>query len=99
MNNDLYETCLKFELEGKEEKNKKFIGEIYKIVFDLGSTLNRASESISQNREEMKTDIINKIPILKKNTEDFMATIKQEKFLDIKSNMVEILEELDGLEV
>jgi hypothetical protein len=47
----------------------------------------------------MKTDIINKIPILKKNTEDFMATIKQEKFLDIKSNMVEILEELDGLEV
>jgi hypothetical protein len=47
MNNDLYETCLKFELEGKEEKNKKFIGEIYKIVFDLGSTLNRASESIS----------------------------------------------------
>ena len=46
----------------------------------------------------MKTKIANKIPKLKEQVEKFNETIMQEKFLDIKSNMYELLKEIDQLE-
>lgn len=46
----------------------------------------------------MKAKITNKIPKLKAKVEQFVEVIMQEKFLDIKSKMFDILTEIDTLE-
>lgn len=46
----------------------------------------------------MKTKIANKIPKLKLKVEHFCDIIMQDKFLDVKSSVYEILNEVDTLE-
>lgn len=47
----------------------------------------------------MKTQILNKIPKLNKAVENFSDNILDAKFLDIKSNIYSILEQIDKLEL
>ena len=58
----------------------------------------QAKDSADQRKDKMKEKIISKIPKLKQKIEDFNKVILQDKFVDIKSNIFEILKEVDHLE-
>jgi len=89
---------LNFELESKEDKNKKFIDEIYTIMTNLNNAIMMATDGADKRKEAMRNKIANKIPKLKARVDKFMENILNEKFLDIKSNIYEILKEIDILE-
>jgi len=75
MNQHIYHICLNFEIEGKEEKNKKFVDEVYQIMATLGHTMMQANDSKDQKKEAMKIKIMSKLPKLKKNVDNFLQTI------------------------
>ena len=57
-----------------------------------------ANETAGSNKESMKNQILAKIPKLKAKVDVFNDNIMDVKFLDIKSNLYQILEEIDKLE-
>ena len=57
-----------------------------------------ANDSADKRKDQMKTKIINKLPKLKSSVVQFTDVIDQDRFLDIKSNMYEILKEIDHLD-
>lgn len=69
MNVQIYTICLNFEIESKEEKNKKFVDEVYTIMNNLNQAIVQANDSADKKKESMKTKIANKIPKLKKKVE------------------------------
>lgn len=98
LNVQLYNKCIEFEIESKEEKNKKFIDEVYTIMNNLNQAIVMANDSSDKRKDAMKTKITNKIPKLKQKVEEFNAVILQDKFTDINSNIYDILKEIEVLE-
>lgn len=58
-----------------------------------------ANESADKRKEAMKEKITKKIPKLEKKVEQFKTTIMDEKFLNINSNIYEILNEIERIEI
>lgn len=71
LNVEIYTICLNFEIESKEEKNKKFVDEVYTIMNNLNNAIGHANDSADKKKESMKNKISNKIPKLKKKCEEF----------------------------
>ena len=65
MNIHIYQICLTYEIESKEEKNKKFVDEIVMIISNLNQAIVQAHDSADKRKDQMKTKIANKIPKLK----------------------------------
>lgn len=94
----IYQLCVTFEIESKEEKNKKFVDEVSIIISNLGSELMTQKDSADKRKEDMKGTISSMIPILKSKVDAFNNEILHEKYLDIKSNLFTTLTEIDNLE-
>ena len=45
LNVDIFHICVNYKLEGGDEKSKKFIEEIYKIMNELNLAVNMANEA------------------------------------------------------
>ena len=78
-----------FEIESKEDKNRKFVDEVYQIITSLNHTIVKANEQADQRKDQMKQKITMKIPKLKAQVEDFANEVMNDDLLDIKSNLEE----------
>ncbi len=61
----IFTICVQFEIESKEEKNRKFIDEIYAIMATLNNTIVKAHDTADKRKDQMKAKILSKIPKLK----------------------------------
>ena len=61
--------CVQFEIESKEDKNKKFVDEVTIIISNLSTALMTAKDSADKRKEQMKLKISNKIPKLKQRVD------------------------------
>lgn len=71
------------EIEGKEEKKKRFVDEVYTTINQLNQAMVQANESSDKKKDSMKSKIQAKIPKLKSNVDKFMETIMKDRYLDI----------------
>jgi hypothetical protein len=46
-----------FDIESKEDKNRKFVDEIYQIITTLNHAIVKANEQADQRKDQMKTKI------------------------------------------
>ena len=61
----LFNICVQFEIDSKEEKNRKFIDEIYAIIYTLNQAIAKAHDNADKRKDQMKSKITKKIPKLK----------------------------------
>ncbi len=89
---------MQFEIESREEKNKRFLDEVQGIITKLNQAIVKAHDSSDRRKDLMKTKIARKIPKLKEATEIFLAKVLHERLLDIDSPLESMLEEVDHLD-
>jgi hypothetical protein len=94
----LFHICVQFEIESREEKNKRFLDEVQGIITKLNQAIVKAHDSSDRRKDLMKTKIARKIPKLKEATEIFLAKVLHERLLDIDSPLESMLEEVDHLD-
>ena len=64
MNVQIFNICIAFEIESKEDKHRKFVDEIYTIMNTLNQTIVKANDSADKRKDLMKQKIAKKIPKL-----------------------------------
>ena len=87
-----------FEIESKEDKNRRFVDEIYQIITTLNHTIVKANEQADQRKDQMKSKITQKIPKLKASVEEFAAEVMSEDLLEISSNLAETLAKVERMD-
>jgi len=70
------------EIEGRDDKNKKFVDEIQSAMGNLNSAIQNSEETSGKKKETMIKTIQEKIPRLKTACTTFTDTILNERFLD-----------------
>ena len=51
---DIYNICLQFEKDSKDEKNKKFVNEVYQAMNVLGTAMMNANENLGARKDYVK---------------------------------------------
>ena len=91
--------CVDYEIESKEEKNKKFVDEVLKTMSELDKQMGNVNESSGRDKEKTKNDILAMVPVLNAEVSEFANKIKDERFTNVNSNIYDILNEVEKLEV
>ena len=98
MNVHIFNICVTYEIESKEDKNRKFIDEVYQIITKLNYQIVKAHDSAHQRKDQMKAKITKKIPKLKEQAEAFAAEIMDDRLLDIETPLEAMLKEVNELD-
>lgn len=88
----LFSVCVTFEIESKEEKNKRFIDEVYSIITKLNQSIVKAHDTADKRKDLMKTKIAQKIPKLKESVTEFTTLVLADRLLSIDSPLLETLQ-------
>lgn len=99
MNVHIFNICVTYEIESKEDKNRRFIDEIYQIIKKLNQQVVKAHDSAANSKDEMKAKITKKIPKLKEQAEAFAAEIMDDRLLEFDGVLIEtMLKEVNELD-
>ena len=98
VNSRLFTVCQGFEIESKEDKNRRFLDEIQTVITRLNQAIVKAHDSADKRKDLMKAKIGQKIPKLKEATSAFLEKVVDEKFLSVDSPLLETLQEIEHLE-
>ena len=90
-NVNLFGIFMTFDIESKEEKNRKFVDEVYTIQISLNTAIAKAKDSADNRKDQMKQKITKKIPKLMDQVSNFSQEVFQEELLDINQPFYETL--------
>ena len=90
-NVNLFGTFMQFDIESKEEKNRKFVDEVYTIQISLNTAIAKAKDSADNRKDQMKQKIQMKIPKLMDQVGNFSQEVFREELLDINQPFYETL--------
>jgi hypothetical protein len=94
-NYTIFNLCVKYELVGKQERHRRFIDDANQLVYTLNKEMSVTREMASRRKDSVKFKIKKKVPKLNKITNEFIAELEDIKYLDINSEMSEILIQID----
>ncbi len=83
INVNLFGIFMTFDIESKEEKNRKFVDEVYTIQIGLNTAIAKAKDSADSRKDQMKQKIQKKIPKLIDQVTNFSTEVFKEELLDI----------------
>jgi ElaB/YqjD/DUF883 family membrane-anchored ribosome-binding protein len=99
LNDQTFQILEAFDLPTREDKNSRFIDEIYQLINALNNAIYDTKDKADRRKEQIKKKILKKIPKLNRRIEDIAEQIAQQKFLVIEGVQVsEVLGELRELE-
>ena len=100
LNDQIFQICDKFDLPSREDKQSRFIDEIYQLMINLNNAIYDTKDKADKRKDNMKKKILKKIPKLNSRVDEFQVKIENQKFLKIEdANIPEFLVELKDLEL
>jgi len=97
-NVNLFGTFMQFDIESKEEKNRKFVDEVYTIQISLNTAIAKAKDSADNRKDQMKQKIQMKIPKLMDQVGNFSQEVFREELLDINQPFYDTLAKVSKME-
>ncbi len=95
LNTSIYNLLVAIDLLTKDDRaSRRFLDETYKMMIQINKEVNIARESTDRNKDSIKKQVQKKVPKLNFITEQFLEELDQEKYLDIQSDMSEVLKQV-----
>jgi len=100
LNQQIFQICDKFDLVHRDDKSAKFINEIYQLINTLNQAIYDTKDKSDRRKEQMKKEILKKIPELNSRLEALHSKITDRKLLLIDgANVRSLLEDLNELDL
>lgn len=99
LNTSIFNLCVKYELVGKQDRHRRFITDTDQLIYTLNKEMSITREMASRRKDNVKMKITAKVPKLNVLTNDFIEELQEAKYLDIETDMAEILEQINKNEI
>jgi len=100
LNSQIFEILEAFDLPAREDKNSRFIDELYQLINTLNTAIYDTKDKADRRKDQIKKKVLKKVPKLNARISEIDNEIRQERYLMIEDvSVVEIqaeLAELDG---
>ena len=85
LNDQIFQICERFDLPTREDRQARFIDDIYSQMNVLNNAIFDTKEKSDRRKEEMKKKVLKKIPKLHMKMESFMSKIDNSKYVTIEN--------------
>lgn len=82
LNAQIFEILEAFDLPAREDKNSRFIDEVYQLINTLNSAIYDTKDKADRRKDQIKRKVLKKVPKLRAVIDELAGAINHEKFLD-----------------
>lgn len=99
LNDQIFRICERFDLPSREDKQSRFIDEVYQLMSTLNNAIYETKDTADKRKDVIKRQILKEIPALNERVDLITEEVLQEDFLKIDAKpLEEVLIALEDLE-
>lgn len=99
LNDQVFRICERFDLPSREDKQSRFIDEVYQLMSALNNAIYETKDTADKRKDVIKRQILKEIPALNAQVEAITEEIMHEDFMRIDARpLEEVLIRLEDLE-
>jgi hypothetical protein len=72
LNAAIFNLCVKYELIGKQERNRRYIDDTNQLIYTLNKEMSMTKEMATRRKDNIKLKIKKKVPKLNQITDSFI---------------------------